>query len=84
MISFRSLDSTQLFGKRLTYKVVYRVMAVLLLFSFALPQAGISQKMTGAFTKFNNTFREWTIVTEDEDLRGELRLKWIHTNDWTA
>lgn len=84
MISSRSLDSIQLFGKGLTYKAVCRVCAVLLLFTCTLPQSGVAQRMTGAFTKFTNTFREWTIVTEDEDLRGELRLKWIHTNDWTA
>jgi len=84
MISFRSFDSSPLFGHRLPCKAVLRISAILLLFSFTLPQAGVAQRMTGAFIKFTNTFREWTIVTEDEDLRGELRLKWIHTNDWTA
>jgi hypothetical protein len=50
---------------------------------FLLPQHVISQKMTGAYTRFSNTFREWTIVTDQEDLRGELRLKWFHSDNWT-
>jgi len=84
MFSFHYSDSFHPFGRNLVVKAVSKILTALLLLCLVLPQDGIAQKMTGIFTKFNNTFREWTIVTEDEDLRGELRLKWIHSDDWTA
>lgn len=45
--------------------------------------AAYAQKITNIEALYNNSFREW-IIFQDDDLRGELRLKWIHSNDWTA
>lgn len=47
-------------------------------------QAGVSQKIIGAGTQFNNSFREWVIYTDDDDLRGELRMRWTFQDDWTT
>jgi hypothetical protein len=47
-------------------------------------QTGFAQKIIGAETRYNNSFREWTLYTEDEELRGELRMRWTFQDDWTA
>jgi hypothetical protein len=43
-----------------------------------------AQKMTGISTTYSDSFREWVIPTEDEDITGELRMRWAFQNDWTA
>ncbi len=45
---------------------------------------GDAQKIIGVGTRFNNSFREWIITTEDEDIRGELRMRWTFQDDWSA
>ncbi|MBK9106496.1 MAG: hypothetical protein IPL92_18525 [Saprospiraceae bacterium] len=47
-------------------------------------QTGYAQKIIGVGTRFNNSFREWIITTEDEDIRGELRMRWTFQDDWTV
>lgn len=47
-------------------------------------QVMTAQRMTEVATFFSNSFREWVIYTEDEDVRGSLRMRWVHSNDWTA
>ena len=53
-------------------------------FSLFLAQIAMAQQITWIETSFSNSFREWTILTDDDDLRGSLRMRWIHQNDWTA
>lgn len=41
-----------------------------------------AQKINGIGTRYNNSFREWVIETE-EDERGELTMRWAFRDDWT-
>jgi hypothetical protein len=49
-----------------------------------MAHVGFAQQITGVETYYTNSFREWNILTSDEELRGSLRMRWIHQNDWTA
>ena len=42
-----------------------------------------SQSIIGLGTRYDDSFREWVIRTEDDDLRGEMRIRWAFRNDWT-
>lgn len=57
-----------------------------LLFSCALllsHTATIAQMLTGIAAKWNDSFREWIIYTEEEGMEGELRMRWQLDNDWS-
>ena len=41
------------------------------------------QPIVGLSTKWDDSFAEWLIVTEDEDLTGEITLRWPMRNDWS-
>lgn len=43
-----------------------------------------AQTIIGIGTRYNDSFREWTITTDDEEVTGELRMRWSLRNDWTA
>jgi hypothetical protein len=43
-----------------------------------------AQLPIGIGTLYNNSFREWTITTDDEDIRGNLHMRWTFSDDWTA
>ncbi len=42
-----------------------------------------AQTIIGLSTRYNDSFKEWTITTDDEELVGELRMRWAMKNDWT-
>ena len=42
-----------------------------------------AQTIIGLGTRYNDSYREWTITTDDEDLVGELRMRWTMRDDWT-
>jgi hypothetical protein len=42
-----------------------------------------SQPIVGLSTKWDDSFTEWLIVTEDEDLTGEITLRWPQREDWS-
>lgn len=42
-----------------------------------------TQVLTGISTKWSDSFREWIIYTEEEDLEGEIRMRWPLDNDWS-
>ncbi len=48
-----------------------------------VPSAVVSQTMIGIGTRYNDSFREWTITTDQEEVEGELRMRWTFRNDWT-
>jgi hypothetical protein len=52
---------------------------ILLLSAFQLE----AQRIIGIGTRYNDTFREWVITTEDEKVQGELRMRWEMRDDWT-
>jgi len=43
-----------------------------------------AQHMIGVGTRFDDSFREWIIATDDEDVEGEIRMRWVFQNDWTV
>lgn len=42
-----------------------------------------AQMLTGISTKWNDTFGEWTLYTDNQELEGDLQLRWLTNNDWT-
>ena len=56
---------------------------ILSLLFFCLVSGLHSQSIIGIGTSFNNSFREWTITTDNEDITGELRMRWSFRDDWT-
>lgn len=57
--------------------------AILLLLFIFISVPSTAQRVIGIGTKYNDTFREWIITTEDEDIVGELRMRWEMRDDWT-
>ncbi len=60
-----------------------RSSALLSLLFFSTPAGLEAQSVIGVGTVYNNSFREWTITTDDEDIIGELRMRWSFRDDWT-
>lgn len=42
-----------------------------------------AQVLSGISTKWNDTFGEWTLYTDNQELEGDLQLRWLTNNDWT-
>lgn len=42
-----------------------------------------AQILTGISTKWSDTFGEWTLYTDNQELEGELHLRWLTSNDRT-
>lgn len=42
-----------------------------------------AQNIIGIGTRYDDSFREWVITTDDEDERGEMRLRWAFRDDWS-
>ena len=43
-----------------------------------------AQILTGLSAKWNDDFSEWIILTEYEDVEGELIMTWQLQNDWSS
>lgn len=56
----------------------------LLLFLFLFGTNVQSQTIIGIGTRYDDSFREWIISTDDEEVKGELRMRWSFRDDWTA
>lgn len=67
----------------IAYKVMKRAIISIVLY-LCLFQQVMSQKIIALETRYNNSFREWTIITDDEEIEGELRMRWAFKDDWTA
>ncbi len=48
------------------------------------PWIGEAQSIIGIGTRYDNSFREWIVTTDDEDIRGEIRMRWSFRDDWTV
>lgn len=42
-----------------------------------------AQGLVSIYTAWSDSFREWVIVTDDEDINGELELRFGVNDDWT-
>lgn len=60
----------------------HRTWLVLVLF-FLISGEIKAQVIIGIGTRYDDSFREWVITTADEDVRGELWMRWAFRNDWT-
>ncbi|MEP6645701.1 MAG: hypothetical protein ABJC12_01310 [Saprospiraceae bacterium] len=60
-----------------------KVYLAFVVFCFLLVTNLPAQQVIGIGTRYNNTFKEWTITTDDEDVVGELRMRWEFREDWT-
>ena len=63
--------------------IIRKWSAVVFIFTFLCLQHSFAQRILGISTKYSDSFREWIIPTEDEDVTGELRMRWAFQNDWT-
>ena len=48
-----------------------------------LTTTSFGQNIVGLSTNWADSFSEWTIYTEDEDIAGEMRIQWPLDQDWT-
>lgn len=39
--------------------------------------------MTALSTRYADSFKEWHIVTEDEEVAGDMRMRWSFRDDWS-
>lgn len=51
-------------------------------FFFAALEAQ-AQMLTGISTKWNDAFGEWTLYTDNQEMEGNVQLRWLMNNDWT-
>lgn len=58
---------------------------ILLVFGFLINTSGllVAQNIIGLGTRYDDSFKEWVIRTDDDDIEGELRMRWAFRNDWT-
>lgn len=62
-----------------------RMFRFVLFFSFFfVTSTFFAQLPIGIGTRYNNTFKEWIITTDNEDVKGELRMRWSFSHDWSA
>ncbi len=60
----------------------------ILFYILVLPYCCSAQWLTGVTTKWNDSFVEWTLFAEaaddeEEEMEGDLQLRWPSRNDWT-
>jgi len=58
-------------------------LSVLLFCFLTLPIWSEAQWLTGVQTYYSDDFREWMIYTDEEDVPGELTMRWRSRNDWS-
>lgn len=48
-----------------------------------MPLLSEAQWLTGMQTYYSDDFREWIIYTDEEDLEGDLNMRWKSQNNWS-
>ncbi len=56
---------------------------LVLCFILLLTNIGLAQELVGFSTRNDDSFSEWLIYTSDEDIEGELTMRWRIRNDWS-
>lgn len=56
---------------------------VLVMAGWLLLDAATAQTIIGVGTRYRDSFREWQITTDDEEVRGQLWMRWAMRDDWT-
>ena len=57
--------------------------SVFLYFLLLFPLFCSAQYINGIGTRWSDAFTEWIIYTEDEDLEGDITLRWQLKGDWS-
>ncbi len=57
---------------------------ILVLLFLINPVFSNAQYINGIGTRWSDAFMEWIIYTEDEELEGDLTLRWQLQGDWSA
>ena len=58
-----------------------KIFIAVVLFYLVLPLNG--QAIIGVGTRYSDSFREWIITTDNEEIEGKMRIRWAFRNDWT-
>ncbi len=61
---------------------IYHTISLFLL-TFLLSGNAHAQVLTGIATQWNDSFREWEIYSDEEDINGDLTLRWQTGDDWS-
>ncbi len=56
---------------------------LLCIFCLVFVQSTLAQRLVGLSTKWDDSFSEWIVYTEHEDLEGEIVMRWPHRDDWS-
>jgi hypothetical protein len=73
----------QMVDRLLAWNRFMRGILAMCLLAGAWPVALSAQTIIGIGTRYNDSYREWRITTDDDDVRGELWMRWSFRNDWT-
>lgn len=62
-----------------------KIKYTLFLFAFLLISINqlSAQTLTGMSTNWSDSFIEWTVYTADEEVEGDLKMRWQMQNDWS-
>lgn len=75
------LNDLQYFVTQSHYVIMKKLFFLLLL--FAMPWFVQAQWLTGVATKWNDSFIEWSVFTENEEEEGSLEIRWKRQLDWS-
>ncbi len=50
---------------------------------YSMPVCMNAQAIIGIGTRYDDSFREWVITTVDEEVKGEMRMRWAFRDNWS-
>ncbi|MDH3652271.1 MAG: hypothetical protein OEQ53_21460 [Saprospiraceae bacterium] len=56
------------------------ITGLIFIFFFQIADA---QRLIGLSTRWDDSFAEWILYTEDEDIEGEIVMRWPTKDDWS-
>ncbi len=54
-----------------------------ILYLCCLTEIGLSQKLVGLSTRWDDSFSEWVLYTDAGEVEGEITMKWPLKGDWS-
>lgn len=64
-------------------KLYWKAIRLSFLFCWSAHTILPAQTVIGIGTRYNDSFRQWVITTDQEDVAGEMWMRWSFRNDWT-
>lgn len=68
---------------QLIYKTFLKSISFIIILLMITSGHVSGQMIIGLGTRFNDSFKDWVIKTDDEDIDGEVRMRWAFRDDWT-